>query len=229
MHLCAALSRQQVFDVLDLTDTPFTRQLCNAVVFDIADSDQNNTLTFDEFMLGVAVVCTLTRDQLLYFVFRCFDLDDSGHLSHNEFVAMSEAINEAGGGFFDGNFSQLLDKFDSNNDGNVDFGEFLLVDTYFPMAFYPVFRMQVKGPPPALLLLLLLLLPAGGPRAARRGLEASLPFPPARACRTRCGPRPSARTRGSGPSRSTTPGRSGGARSGTCARPWCRPGPSWSA
>lgn len=27
-------------------------------------------------------------------------------------------------------------------DGNVDFGEFLLVDTYFPMAFYPVFRMQ---------------------------------------------------------------------------------------
>jgi len=24
----------------------------------------------------------------------------------------------------------------------VDFGEFLLVDTYFPMAFFPVFRMQ---------------------------------------------------------------------------------------
>lgn len=52
------------------------RNLCNKVVFDIADSDQNNTLSFDEFVLGVCVVCTLTRDQLLYFVFRCFDLDD---------------------------------------------------------------------------------------------------------------------------------------------------------
>ena len=39
--------------------------------------------------------------------------------------------------------SQLLDKFDSNDDGNVDFDEFLMVDTYFPMAFFPVFRMQV--------------------------------------------------------------------------------------
>lgn len=38
---------------------------------------------------------------------------------------------------------QLLDKFDSNDDGNVDFDEFLMVDTYFPMAFFPVFRMQV--------------------------------------------------------------------------------------
>ena len=62
--------------MLEIEDTPFTRQLCNYVVFSIADSDQNNTLTFDEFVLGVAVVCTLTRDQLLYFVFRCFDLDD---------------------------------------------------------------------------------------------------------------------------------------------------------
>ena len=57
-------------------------------MFDIADSDGNSSLTFDEFMLGVCIVCTLTRDQLLYFVFRCFDLDNSGGLSHHEFVAM---------------------------------------------------------------------------------------------------------------------------------------------
>ena len=143
-------------------------------MFDIADSDGNGSLTFDEFILGVCIVCTLTRDQLLYFVFRCFDLDNSGGLSTHEFVLMSEAVNEAGGGFFDGNFAQLVDKFDANGDGNVDFGEFLMVkkivtshrlssilitmhevqgistmpcrlpphqvDTYFPMAFYPVFR-----------------------------------------------------------------------------------------
>ena len=121
-------------------------------------------------------ICTLTRDQLLYFVFRCFDEDNSGLLSHDEFLSMANAINEAGGGFFDGNFSQLIEKFDQNNDGNVDFGEFLMVrafvrheekvegdlrvllldpssndllllhssqvDTFFPMAFFPVFRMQ---------------------------------------------------------------------------------------
>ena len=63
-------------------------------------------------------------------------------MSHAEFLEMANAINEAGGGFFDGNFSQLIEKFDQNNDGNVDFGEFLMVDTFFPMAFYPVFRMQ---------------------------------------------------------------------------------------
>jgi len=32
---------------------------------------------------------------------------------------MSEAIQEAGGGFFDGNFSQLLEKFDANG-GELD-------------------------------------------------------------------------------------------------------------
>jgi len=137
-----SISQHEFFTCLDLADTPFTKQLCNAVVFDIADQDGNSTLTFDEFMIGVCIVCTLTRDQLLYFVFRCFDLDNSGGLNHNEFLHMSEAINEAGGGFFDGNFAQLVEKFDANNDGNVDFGEFLMVDTYFPMAFYPVFRMQ---------------------------------------------------------------------------------------
>jgi Ca2+-binding EF-hand superfamily protein len=75
-------------------------------------------------------ICTLTRDQLLYFVFRCFDEDNSGLLSHDEFLSMANAINEAGGGFFDGNFSQLIEKFDQNNDGNVDFGEFLMVRAF---------------------------------------------------------------------------------------------------
>jgi len=136
------ITQSEFFTCLELIDTPFTRQLCNSIVFEIADSDQNNSLTFDEFCLGVCIVCTLTRDQLLYFVFRCFDVDNSGALSQHEFVAMSLAINEAGGGFFDGNFLQLIDKFDQNGDGQIDFGEFLLVDTFFPMAFFPVFRMQ---------------------------------------------------------------------------------------
>jgi len=137
-----SITQGEFFDMLELKDTPFTRQLCQSVVFEIADSDENNNLTFDEFVLGVSIVCTLTRDQLLYFVFRCFDTDNSGNLSRQEFLIMSEAVNEAGGGFFDGNFAQLLDKFDTDGDGNVDFDEFLLVDTYFPMAFFPVFRMQ---------------------------------------------------------------------------------------
>lgn len=137
-----SITQSEFFTCLELTDTPFTRQLCNNIVFEIADSDQNNSLTFDEFTLGVCIVCTLTRDQLLYFVFRCFDIDNSGSLSSREFVDMSMVINEAGGGFFDGNFLQLIDKFDQNGDGMIDFGEFLLVDTFFPMAFFPVFRMQ---------------------------------------------------------------------------------------
>ena len=43
--------------MLELKDTPFTRQLCQSVVFEIADSDENNNLTFDEVtdLNGVAV------------------------------------------------------------------------------------------------------------------------------------------------------------------------------
>ena len=33
--------------MLQLKDTPFTRELCNSIVFDIADSNQNNQLSFD--------------------------------------------------------------------------------------------------------------------------------------------------------------------------------------
>ena len=80
--------------------------------------------------------------QLLFFCFRVFDEDHSGHLANTEFKYLAEAINEAGGALFPGNVGTLLENFDANNDGGVDFFEFLEIDQQFPMAFFPVFRMQ---------------------------------------------------------------------------------------
>ena len=47
-----------------LSDTRFTRELCNEVIFNVADADNDEMLSFEEFLLGACVMCTLTRDQV---------------------------------------------------------------------------------------------------------------------------------------------------------------------
>jgi len=45
-------------------------------------------------------------------------------------------------GFFEGNFQKAMKSFDLNNDGLVDFDEFISITKNYPLAFYPIFNFQ---------------------------------------------------------------------------------------
>ena len=88
------------------------------------------------------LVCTLDREQVLFKVFEIYDADGSGELSHGEFLNLSTDVQSSSGTLFPGNFAAFVDGFDQNNDGMVDFREFMLIDHQFPMVFYPAFQLQ---------------------------------------------------------------------------------------
>ncbi|CAM9129371.1 unnamed protein product [Heterosigma akashiwo] len=43
---------------------------------------------------------------------------------------------------FPGNFLSALEMFDVNDDGLIDFNEFVEMDRRFPLVFFPAFRLQ---------------------------------------------------------------------------------------
>ncbi len=43
---------------------------------------------------------------------------------------------------FPGNFKSALEQFDVNEDGLIDYAEFLEIDRRFPMVLFPAFRLQ---------------------------------------------------------------------------------------
>ena len=43
---------------------------------------------------------------------------------------------------FPSNFARALDEFDANNDGLIDYGEFVEINRRFPLVLFPAFRLQ---------------------------------------------------------------------------------------
>lgn len=43
---------------------------------------------------------------------------------------------------FPNNFKKALEEFDVNEDGLIDYSEFLLIDARYPLTLFPAFRLQ---------------------------------------------------------------------------------------
>ena len=54
---------------------------------------------------------------------------------------MDRCINNASPAF-PGNFKKALQEFDVNEDGLIDYGEFLEIDRRYPLILFPAFRLQ---------------------------------------------------------------------------------------
>ena len=135
------ISTEEFLDIIDTEDTDFVRVFIDHVVFDMADLDTDNQLNFSEFLIAATAICTLSRKELLFFLFRIFDTDQSGAVEHKEFAKLAQAVSDMGS-LFPGNYGTFFAAFDDNNDGEIDFAEFLAINDRFPMLFFPATRIQ---------------------------------------------------------------------------------------
>lgn len=130
------IDSKEFFRMLNEEKCAFTDSL-----FSFIDLDNSGTITFDEFVRVCATYCMFTREEILQFWFDCYDEDGSGAIDEDEFVELCKAVNNKSP-MFPGNFSNALTMFDSNDDGLIDFKEFVELDKRFPLVLYPAFRLQ---------------------------------------------------------------------------------------
>ena len=126
----------EFFDMLDEERTPLTDEL-----FALMDLDGSGTIEFDEFIAVLLTYCMYTKDDILRFCFDTFDKDKSNSIDENEFMALLSTVNN-GAPLFPGNMGTALMNFYSNDDGLIDFQEFKVIETRYPMIFFPAFRLQ---------------------------------------------------------------------------------------
>ena len=95
------------------------------------------------------------RDEILKFCFDTFDVDGSGTIDEKEFIRLCDFVNN-GSPIFPGNFKtyetslnfrlskhhRALLQFDVNEDGVIDYQEFIKIYKRFPLVLFPAFRLQ---------------------------------------------------------------------------------------
>jgi Ca2+-binding EF-hand superfamily protein len=126
----------EFFGMLGEDRTPLTDAL-----FGLMDLDGSGTIEFDEFVAVLLTYCMYSKDDILRFCFDTYDLDHSNSIDEQEFMALMSSVNN-GTPMFPGNFTTVLQGFDSNDDGLIDFQEFKVIEQRYPLIFFPAFRLQ---------------------------------------------------------------------------------------
>ncbi|GLD94096.1 hypothetical protein PINS_up002707 [Pythium insidiosum] len=108
-------------------------------------------LSFDDFVLCVVTLASLSRRELLHYAFSLFDRDDSGILDARELHALCGDLRNRGF-YFGKNVAVAQQKLTTRDqrghahaygaDGLVDLDDLVEGDAHFPAAFYPIVQMQ---------------------------------------------------------------------------------------
>jgi len=131
-----SIDRDEFMNAVGEKVSPFTDKL-----FDLIDTDNSGTIDFDEYIRVMATYCMFTKDEIMKFSFQCFDTDESGSINEEEFTNLMKQISN-GTPLFPANFALALQSFDVNEDGFIDYKEFVAICEKFPMIMYPAFRLQ---------------------------------------------------------------------------------------
>lgn len=130
-----SVSLTELLEYMDAGSSPFVRVFVDHVVFDCADLDKDGFLNFGEFMLATTTICCLSKNELLAFLFKVFDSDASGEIERAEFNRLSEVADHL-------TTLHKFEHFDNNDDGAIDFEEFVRINERFPMLFFPAAKIQ---------------------------------------------------------------------------------------
>ncbi|XP_022756702.1 calcium-dependent protein kinase 34 isoform X1 [Durio zibethinus] len=90
-------------------------------LMEAADADGNGTIDYDEFITATMHMNRMDREDHLYHAFQHFDKDNSGYITTEE---LEQALREYG--MHDGrDIKEILSEVDSDNDGRINYDEFV--------------------------------------------------------------------------------------------------------
>ncbi|GMI84155.1 calcium-dependent protein kinase 17 [Hibiscus trionum] len=90
-------------------------------LIEAADADGNGTIDYEEFITATMHMNRMDREEHLYHAFQHFDKDNSGYITTEE---LEHALREYG--ITDRkNIKQILSEVDSDNDGRINYDEFV--------------------------------------------------------------------------------------------------------
>ncbi|XP_022753703.1 calcium-dependent protein kinase 17-like [Durio zibethinus] len=90
-------------------------------LMEAADADGNGTIDYDEFITATMHMNRMDREEHLYHAFQHFDKDNSGYITTEE---LEQALREYG--MHDGrDIKEILSEVDSDNDGRINYDEFV--------------------------------------------------------------------------------------------------------
>ncbi|CAN0314319.1 unnamed protein product [Ectocarpus sp. 6 AP-2014] len=127
----------EVLSAVDAAQSPFTDNLFRLV----AGVHPEGSVSFCQLCRILMTYCVFSKEDILLFLFRQYDTDNSGAIDEREFRELAKTVNNASP-MFPGNFAKALLDFDTNSDGQIDFEEFRAMDKAFPLLFFPAFRLQ---------------------------------------------------------------------------------------
>ncbi|KAL4576850.1 hypothetical protein LXL04_012950 [Taraxacum kok-saghyz] len=85
-----------------------------------ADIDNSGTIDYDEFVAATLHYTKVDKEDRLFSAFSYFDKDGSGYITHEE---LQQACKEFG--VDDIHLEETIKEVDQNNDGRIDYGEFV--------------------------------------------------------------------------------------------------------
>ncbi|KAB2050341.1 hypothetical protein ES319_A13G239000v1 [Gossypium barbadense] len=90
-------------------------------LMEAADADGNGTIDYDEFITATMHMNRMDREEHLYHAFQHFDKDNSGYITTEE---LEQALREYG--INDStDIKQILSEVDADNDGRINYDEFV--------------------------------------------------------------------------------------------------------
>merc|ERR1719273_2083274 len=118
------VTADELYEVLRNMDPEVTLDDAQQVIH-ACDHNHDSVLELDEF-IGARICKKIgSKEERLKKLFRCLDLDDSGTLNAQEIVAALESIR--GSSFSIDEAKNLISQVDTNDDGVVDYEEFLKI------------------------------------------------------------------------------------------------------
>ena len=93
-------------------------------LFSSIDTDKSGVINYTEFLAATIDKKIYLNEEKMYEAFKAFDKDGSGKISAKEIHEVLKMSNED-----DSKVQEIIDQFDTNKDGEIDYNEFIIMMT----------------------------------------------------------------------------------------------------
>mmetsp|Transcript_1869 Transcript_1869/g.4278 ORF Transcript_1869/g.4278 Transcript_1869/m.4278 type:complete len:371 (-) Transcript_1869:1175-2287(-) len=130
------IDKSEMFDWLGQPYNMFTRRL-----FDLVDAPRKGHLDFVAFIKVLCTYALFGNVDILKFCFFALDSNANGCIDHNELHQLAALLHSDEDNQLY-NIDLVLQHFDKNMDGVINFDEFRDINRRYPYLLYPAFRLQ---------------------------------------------------------------------------------------